>query len=52
MVPFIGAGAGQGFEDVYALWRFLTHPKVTKSNLSVSRHDNQPFLQLVFYYPY
>uniref|UniRef100_A0A8H8CPH5 FAD-binding domain-containing protein n=1 Tax=Psilocybe cubensis TaxID=181762 RepID=A0A8H8CPH5_PSICU len=34
MVPFIGAGAGQGFEDVYAICRILSHPKVTKSRLS------------------
>ena len=35
MLPHLGAGAGQGFEDVYALWRLLGHPTTTKSNLDV-----------------
>lgn len=36
MVPYLGAGVGQGFEDVYVLCRLLTHPKATKDNLNVS----------------
>ncbi|KAH9486379.1 Salicylate hydroxylase [Psilocybe cubensis] len=33
MVPHLGAGAGQGFEDTYALCRLLAHPTVHKANL-------------------
>ncbi|KAF8808041.1 salicylate hydroxylase [Phlegmacium glaucopus] len=33
MLPHLGAGAGQGFEDVYTLCRLLSHPTTTKSNL-------------------
>ena len=35
MLPHIGAGAGQGLEDVYTLCRLLGHPTTTKSNLDV-----------------
>ena len=35
MLPHLGAGAGQGIEDVYALCRLLSHPTTTKSNLDV-----------------
>ena len=35
MVPYLGAGVGQGFEDTYALCRILAHPKVTKDSLNV-----------------
>jgi salicylate hydroxylase len=35
MLPHLGAGAGQGFEDVYTLCRLLTHPGTNKSNLDV-----------------
>lgn len=38
MVPYLGAGVGQGFEDTYALCRILAHPKVTKDTLNV-RHQ-------------
>ncbi|KAJ3503290.1 hypothetical protein NLJ89_g8499 [Agrocybe chaxingu] len=34
MVPHLAAGVGQGFEDVYALWRLLTHPLTTTGNLA------------------
>ncbi|KAJ3502824.1 hypothetical protein NLJ89_g8712 [Agrocybe chaxingu] len=33
MLPHLGAGVGQGFEDVYTLYRLLTHPATKKSNL-------------------
>ena len=35
MLPHLGAGAGQGIEDVYALCRLLSHPTTTKANLDV-----------------
>ena len=35
MLPHLGAGAGQGIEDAYALCRLLSHPTTTKSNLDV-----------------
>ena len=35
MLPHLGAGAGQGIEDVYTLCRLLSHPTTTKSNLDV-----------------
>ena len=35
MLPYLGAGAGQGLEDVYALCRLLSHSTTTKSNLDV-----------------
>lgn len=35
MVPHLGAGVGQGFEDVYTLCRLLGHPDTKKSNLDV-----------------
>jgi hypothetical protein len=35
MLPHLGAGAGQGIEDAYALCRLLSHPTITKSNLDV-----------------
>ena len=35
MLTHLGAGAGQGFEDVYALCRLLSLPTTTKSNLDV-----------------
>ncbi|KAJ3869315.1 FAD/NAD-P-binding domain-containing protein [Lentinula novae-zelandiae] len=34
MLPHLGAGAGQGFEDVFVLVQLLTHPRTEKSNLS------------------
>lgn len=37
MLPHLGAGAGQGFEDVFVLVQLLTHPRTEKSNLSVRR---------------
>ncbi|TFK26694.1 salicylate hydroxylase [Coprinopsis marcescibilis] len=33
MVPHLSAGVGQGFEDVYALYRLLIHPQTNASNL-------------------
>ncbi|KAF8167757.1 salicylate hydroxylase [Crassisporium funariophilum] len=33
MLPHLGAGVGQGFEDVYTLCRLLTHPRTNKSTL-------------------
>ncbi|KAG7452203.1 FAD/NAD(P)-binding domain-containing protein [Guyanagaster necrorhizus] len=35
MPPHLGAGAGQGFEDVFVLCELLKNDKVTKSNLEV-----------------
>ena len=35
MLPHLGAGAGQGIEDVYALCRLLSHPTTIKCNLHV-----------------
>lgn len=32
MVPHLGAGVGQGFEDTYALCRLLGHPGVQKAD--------------------
>ncbi|CDO74180.1 hypothetical protein BN946_scf185043.g232 [Trametes cinnabarina] len=34
MVPFQGAGAGQGFEDALMLGKILGHPKVTRETVS------------------
>jgi salicylate hydroxylase len=36
MQPHLGAGVGQGFEDVYVLCRLLTHPSTKLSNLDAS----------------
>lgn len=36
MLPHLGAGVGQGFEDVYTLCRLLAHPRTNKSSLDVS----------------
>ncbi|KAF4611487.1 hypothetical protein D9613_004134 [Agrocybe pediades] len=36
MLPHLGAGVGQGFEDVYALCRLLAHPHINKSNLDAA----------------
>ncbi|KAJ3802246.1 FAD/NAD-P-binding domain-containing protein [Lentinula aff. detonsa] len=33
MLPHLGAGVGQGFEDVSVLVQLLTHPQTQKSNL-------------------
>ncbi|TFK70740.1 FAD/NAD(P)-binding domain-containing protein [Pluteus cervinus] len=33
MLPHLGAGVNQGFEDAYALYRLLTHPRTNLSNL-------------------
>jgi len=33
MVPHLGAGVGQGFEDCYVLYRLLTHPQTKLSTL-------------------
>ncbi|CAA7268028.1 unnamed protein product [Cyclocybe aegerita] len=33
MTPHLGAGAGQGFEDIYTLYRLLTHPSTAKFNV-------------------
>ncbi|KAL0580833.1 hypothetical protein V5O48_001209 [Marasmius crinis-equi] len=33
MLPHLGAGVGQGFEDVFTLIQLLTHPQTRKSNL-------------------
>ncbi|KXN88935.1 Salicylate hydroxylase [Leucoagaricus sp. SymC.cos] len=35
MQPHLGAGVGQGFEDVYVLCRLLSHPKTNLSNLDL-----------------
>lgn len=35
MLPHLGAGVGQGFEDVFALCSLLGHPLTTASNLQV-----------------
>jgi salicylate hydroxylase len=31
--PFLGAGIGQGIEDLFMLWRLLTDPRASKKNL-------------------
>ncbi|ESK92132.1 salicylate hydroxylase [Moniliophthora roreri MCA 2997] len=36
MLPHLGAGVGQGFEDVFTLTEFLKHPQTNKSNIDVS----------------
>ncbi|EKM83971.1 hypothetical protein AGABI1DRAFT_51593 [Agaricus bisporus var. burnettii JB137-S8] len=36
MQPHLGAGVGQGFEDVYVLFRLLAHPSTQRSNLDAS----------------
>ncbi|KAI3622631.1 salicylate hydroxylase [Moniliophthora roreri] len=36
MLPHLGAGAGQGIEDVFTLTQLLTHPQTNKSNIDVS----------------
>ncbi|KAE9411502.1 FAD/NAD(P)-binding domain-containing protein [Gymnopus androsaceus JB14] len=33
MLPHLGAGVGQGFEDVFVLVQLLTHPQARKANL-------------------
>lgn len=35
MLPHLGAGVGQGFEDVVVLTELLTHPETNLSNLEV-----------------
>lgn len=35
MLPHLGAGAGQGLEDVLLLVRLLTRPETQSSNLAV-----------------
>lgn len=35
MTPHLGAGVGQGFEDVYTLCRLLCHSVTKKVNLNV-----------------
>jgi len=35
MLPHLGAGVGQGFEDVYVLCRLLEHPQTNLTNLDV-----------------
>lgn len=35
MQPHLGAGVGQGFEDVYVLCRLLSHPGTRLSNLGI-----------------
>jgi len=39
MLPHLGAGVGQGFEDVYALCTLLKLPEIRKANLNVSEAD-------------
>ncbi|KAI3621845.1 salicylate hydroxylase [Moniliophthora roreri] len=36
MLPHLGAGVGQGFEDVFTLTEFLKHPQTNKSNIDAS----------------
>ncbi|KDR85599.1 hypothetical protein GALMADRAFT_373240 [Galerina marginata CBS 339.88] len=36
MLPHLGAGAGQGLEDVYTLCRLLAHPETKKTNLDAA----------------
>jgi salicylate hydroxylase len=36
MLPHLGSGVGQGFEDVLLLCRLLTHPQAKNANLEVS----------------
>lgn len=36
MLPHLGAGAGQGLEDAYLIYKLLTHPQTTLDNLEVN----------------
>ena len=36
MLPHLGAGAGQGIEDVFLLTRLLSHPDTRIANVHVS----------------
>jgi hypothetical protein len=36
MLPHLGSGVGQGFEDVLLLCRLLAHPQAKNANLEVS----------------
>ena len=35
MLPYLGAGAGQGLEDAYLLGHLLSHPQTTLDNVEV-----------------
>lgn len=35
MLPFLGAGAGQGIEDAYLLAELLSNPQTTTKNVEV-----------------
>ena len=35
MLPFLGAGAGQGIEDAYLLAELLSNPQTTAANVEV-----------------
>lgn len=37
MQTHLGAGAGQGLEDVYLLAQLLNHPQTSLANIEVSR---------------
>ncbi|KAK7058581.1 hypothetical protein VNI00_002217 [Paramarasmius palmivorus] len=39
MLPHLGAGVGQGFEDVFTLTGLLTHPQTNKANLDRVLHQ-------------
>ncbi len=44
MLPHLGAGVGQGFEDLVVLTELLTHPETNSSNLPV-RFAHRCFIQ-------
>jgi len=43
MTPHLGAGVGQGFEDIRVLCKLLTLPETRNSNLNVC---SPPFLSV------
>ena len=57
MLPHLGAGAGQGVEDVYVLTRLLSHSLKTKADLQVGasythlievRHSNLRYIEHIY----
>ncbi|EEB93477.1 hypothetical protein MPER_07857, partial [Moniliophthora perniciosa FA553] len=41
MLPHLGAGVGQGMEDVFTLTQLLAHPQTNKSNIDVTEGSNR-----------
>lgn len=44
MLPHLGAGAGQGFEDAYLVGKLLGDPQTTLSNVEVGIYHSQEFV--------